>query len=63
MRVRCNLRLSAPLDAARGLQFTPAMNDVKIDGIIRSQKRLMVYNLIISALLGCGLVASVLALS
>ena len=51
------------MDAARRLQFTRRMDDVKINGIIRNQKRLMVYNLIISALLGCGLVASVLALS
>ena len=51
------------LDAARRLQFTPAMDDVKINGIIRNQKRLMAYNLLISALLGCGLIASVLALA
>lgn len=47
----------------RGVQTFPDMNDVKINGIIRNQKKLMVYNLLISALLGCGLVASVLALS
>jgi hypothetical protein len=39
------------------------MNDVKINGIIRNQKKLMVYNLLLSALLGCGLIASILALT
>jgi hypothetical protein len=38
------------------------MNDVKINGIIRNQKKLMAYNLLISALLGCGLVASLVAM-
>jgi hypothetical protein len=38
------------------------MNDVKINGIIRNQKKLMAYNVIISVLLGGGLVASLVAM-
>ncbi len=36
------------------------MNDTRINGIIRNQKRLMIYNLLVSGLVGCGLVASAL---
>jgi hypothetical protein len=39
------------------------MDDMKIGVIIQRQKRLMFYNLLISVLLGCGLIASVFALS
>jgi hypothetical protein len=43
-----------------GPEATKTMNDAKINGIIRNQKRLMIYNLLVSGLLGCGLVASAL---
>jgi hypothetical protein len=43
-----------------GPEATTTMNDTKINGIIRNQKRLMIYNLLVSGLVGCGLVASAL---
>ena len=38
------------------------MDDIKLGVIIQRQKRLM-YNVLISVLLGCGLIASVFALT